>query len=729
MKKIIIFVAIIISIYVSAQEKSIPKSLSINGIETVDYLFGVKIEDPYRNIENLEDTTVKEWFKTHSIHADSILSKIAGRDYLISKIMTLRNRKSFLIKDHQITENNFHFYLKKDSNDSIIKLYYKVDDKRSEILLYSPENFKKGSENNYSINYFQPSWNGKYIVVSMSYSGKEVSEMIIIDVENQKVLPEIITNCWPEIFLGVNWLPDNRSFTYLHIPVIDSSNKDFLKNTKSVLYEIGQDPKNLNVIFSSETHSDFNFGLNEYPVTQTHSSTSKYIIGYIGGTEHFHTTYYASIADLKNNQNIGWKPLYNKEDKVYKTSGVFDGKQFIFKSAKNAPNYQIALVDSKNFNFQNAKTLVKSKQNEIIDDFVVNTDGIYYTTIKNGVEVSFYYKDKNENKEIKIPLPKKSGNASLSSKGINSNEIWITIKGWLNENERYKYGLKSNTFTSDNIIPQSVYPEFEDFVIEEVLVPSHDGVEVPLSIIYHKNTKKNSKNPVFIYGYGAYGKSRTPYMSTTFLSWVVEGGIFCVAHVRGGGEKGDAWHKAGQKLNKPNTWKDVIACTEYLIENGYTSKKHTAIYGASAGGIMVGRAITERPDLFTVAISDSGMMNPLRSEARMGGGGTNYKEYGTIKDSLECMGLIEMDPYLHIKENTQYPALLFTSGMNDPRVPAWIPGKFIARTQNSGTKRPIIFDVNYDAGHKGSSSTEEKWANFFAFALWQMGHPDYQLKE
>lgn len=344
MKKIIIFVATIISIYVSAQEKSIPKSLSINGIEAVDYHFGVKTEDPYRNIENLEDTIVKEWFKAHSIYADSLLSKIAGRDSLKSKIKMLRDRKSFLLKDHQITENNFHFYLKKNSNDSIYKLYYKIDDTTSEILLYSPENFDQDSGNKYSINYMKPSWNGKYVVVSMSYSGKEVSEMIIIDVENQKVLPEIITNCWPEIFLGINWLPDNRSFTYLHIPVTDSSNKDFLKNTKSVLYEIGQDPKNLNVIFSSETHSNFNFGLNEYPVTQTHSSKSKYIIGYIGGTENFHAAYYASIADLKNTENVDWMPLYNKEDKVYKTSGIFDGEQFIFKSAKNAPNYQIASV-------------------------------------------------------------------------------------------------------------------------------------------------------------------------------------------------------------------------------------------------------------------------------------------------------------------------------------------------------------------------------------------------
>src|SRR5690606_7601471 len=174
--------------------------------------------------------------------------------------------------------------------------------------------------------------------------------------------------------------------------------------------------------------------------------------------------------------------------------------------------------------------------------------------------------------------------------------------------------------------------------------------------------------------------------------------------VRGGGEKGEDWHKAGQKLNKPNTWKDVIACTEYLIKNKYTSNKYTAIYGASAGGIMVGRAITERPDLYAVAISSVGQMNPLRNEARKGGGGTNYQEYGTVKDSLEFMGLVEMDPYLHIKKNTEYPAMLLTAGMNDPRMPVWIPAKFAARMQATVTNKPILFDVDYNAGHKGNSS-------------------------
>jgi prolyl oligopeptidase len=240
------------------------------------------------------------------------------------------------------------------------------------------------------------------------------------------------------------------------------------------------------------------------------------------------------------------------------------------------------------------------------------------------------------------------------------------------------------------------------------MIPSHDGVEVPLSLIYKKDMVKNGGNPVFIYGYGAYGSSINPFFSPEFLLWTSEGGIIAVAHVRGGSELGNSWYKAGYKTTKPNTWKDLISCAEYLVKEKYTSAQKIAINSASAGGILIGRAMTERPDLFAAAIPQVGCLNPLRAEESPNGP-INVPEFGTVKDSLECMALIDMDSYLHIKNGVKYPATLITTGMNDPRVATWQPAKFAASLQAANiSDKPVLFWVDYEAGH--GSGTQKRRA-------------------
>src|SRR5690606_26042661 len=184
-----------------------------------DYYFGVKIEDPYRNIESIDDTLVENWIKNYSLYSNSILNSIAKRDSLVNKFKNFLNRKNFRIRDLKVTEKGDLFFLKKYSEDTIYKLYHKKTYSSNELLLFNPANYKPDSGNKYTINYINPSWDNKYIVVSMSYSGKEVSEMIIIDVEKKEILPEIIPNCLPSVFFGVNWLPDNSGFTYQHMTV------------------------------------------------------------------------------------------------------------------------------------------------------------------------------------------------------------------------------------------------------------------------------------------------------------------------------------------------------------------------------------------------------------------------------------------------------------------------------------------------------------------------------
>jgi prolyl oligopeptidase len=231
--------------------------------------------------------------------------------------------------------------------------------------------------------------------------------------------------------------------------------------------------------------------------------------------------------------------------------------------------------------------------------------------------------------------------------------------------------------------------------------------------------------------YGAYGRSMTPTFDDMKNSLAVKGVVIAIPHVRGGSEKGDTWYKSGYKTTKANSWKDFISCTEYLIKMGYTSPKKIAIKGMSAGGIVISRAITDRPDLYAAAICDVPLTNAMRMEVTYNGP-ANIPEFGTLKDSAECRALYEMDGMLHVTEGVKYPAVICVAGANDPKITLWEPGKFAAALQNTSTSgKPVLMKVNYDNAHytEDKSLNYANYADQLAFTMWQCGHPAFQLKK
>ncbi|MDE5447932.1 prolyl oligopeptidase family serine peptidase, partial [Elizabethkingia meningoseptica] len=372
---------------------------------------------------------------------------------------------------------------------------------------------------------------------------------------------------------------------------------------------------------------------------------------------------------------------------------------------------------------------VPEKKDEVFQDFVITKDGIYYTTTKNGVDARLYlYKN---GREVPIALPYVSGNIALQTKGKDFSDIWISCEGWTHEAQRYKYDLATNQFSAENLVPIIEYPEFNNIIVEEITVKSRDQEDVPLTLIYDKNIKKNGEVPVLIDTYGGYGSSSSPFFAKSYLMWAKAGGIMAIAHVRGGGEKGERWHLGGYKETKPNSWRDLIDCTEYLMKEGYTSKNKVAIFGTSAGGITVGRAMTERPDLFKVAVVNVGLTNTIRNEITPNGPG-NIAELGTVEKPDEFKALLEMDAFHHIKDGVKYPATLITAGINDERVVSWIPAKFAAKLiKKNSSENPILLKVDYEGGHGGEVPIAQIYANLgeiFAFVAWQLGFPDYQPK-
>lgn len=692
-----------------------------------EVFFGKTVEDPYRYMENGKDSLVQKWFKEKSLKAREVLDNISGREVLMQKLVEFEKRRPYSILHYNLTNDNKVFFTKKKDDDVAHKLYYKSGENGDEVLLYNPTDYKKELGVEYNITYVKPSWDDKIIVISLSKKGEEISEIAFFDLSTKKLLPEIITNCWPSELGGINWLPDNSGIIYLHIPVIDRKSKEYILNTESVIYKIGDNPNERKVLFSKKVNPEIEISTADFPEILTFDKKDKYILGRLNGVSKYQDVFYAKIEELYNDK-INWKPLYKKED-GFKYPLIVNEEIYCL-SAKSTTNFKIIKTTVQNADFKNPLVIVSENKQEVIDDYAVTPYGLYYTTTLNGVNAKLYLLRNEVVKNIKLPI--KAGKISIFSKSKTSNDIWFTMNGWVNPNTRFKYNPAKNIFKEDNLAPKALYPEFKNFVVEEIEIPSRDNVMIPVTIIHKKGYRKDGNNNVLMLGYGAYGTSAKPNFQTVYLSWVMNDGVFVVSHVRGGGEKGESWYKGGNKKTKPNSWNDFIDTAEYLIKQKISSKSKIAITSGSAGGILVGRAVTERPDLFKAVLINSGDMNISRIKESPNGP-NNIKEFGSPDIEEEFNALYEMDAFHHIKKGVSYPAFLLSVGMNDARVAPWLSGKFVAKLINSNaSKEPVLFYADYDSGH-GTGSSNLKIYNDFAdrisFAFWQMGHPNFQLNK
>ena len=698
----------------------------------VEEYCGERVEDPYRYLENMRDSEVQQWFRAQADYTQHVLSQIPGRDQMKQQLQEVANRRASEVTQVKVTDNNRYFYFKTNQGEDVARLYYRDSYEGEENLLFDPTAYDTGSNKKYVVYFHYPSWDGSKVAFSITADGAEIGTLMIMDVAKKALYPEQIDRYWFDEF---SWLPDNKRFLYLRLRSSDSegSNTDsdnskvLHQDSQTFLHQVGTSSSEDQEVLSRAHNPELGIRSIDFPLVYVSYPNRSHLVAELGGVSADRKVFIAPISQI-NEDSIRWQMLADIEDGVGKSVVAIQNNEIFVLTSNNAARFNIVKTTASDPRLKKAKVVIP-EGNEVIKDFALTSSGLFYNTIANGVEANLYYLARGTQQPQKIKLPVKAGYISTEAVGQNSPDLWVGLGGWATPGTRYYYQTSTDHFIKQTLSAEAAYPEYQNLLVEEISVSSHDGTLVPLSIMYQKNTPLDGNAPLMLRGYGAYGYSMEPYFSPDFLAWTTKGGIFAVAHVRGGGELGDAWHRAGQKTTKPNTWKDFIACAEYLVEKGYTSSKRLSINSASAGGILIGRAMTERPDLFAVAIPQVGMMNVLRKEETPSGP-ANIKEYGAIQDSLECKALLEMDAYLHIEKNTAYPATLLTAGMNDYRVVPWQPAKFAARLQAASTsKAPVLFLVDYEAGHglAGSKSKRaESLADVFSFALWQTGHPDFQ---
>jgi prolyl oligopeptidase len=375
--------------------------------------------------------------------------------------------------------------------------------------------------------------------------------------------------------------------------------------------------------------------------------------------------------------------------------------------------------------WERAETVIPESADSI--QSVIRSKHFLLVVYSDGIVCRLVKYDLTTGRTTEIRLPE-SGTVEVSCPDKGTDRCLVSITSWTSPKTIYDFDAQKDAFEKSIFHTEVSYPGLAGLVSEEVEVPGHDGALIPLSIIYKKGLLRDGSNSCVLRGYGAYGFSLTPEFTIPKSSLATRGVVFAIAHVRGGGEKGEAWYKAGSKTTKPNTWKDFISCAEYLVQQRYTSPRKLACIGTSAGGILISRAITERPDLFAAAVCDVGLANVMRREFSPFGP-SDTPEFGTVKDPVECRALFEMDGVQHVQKRVKYPAVMGVGGWNDSRCPAWQPGKFVAALQAATTsEKPVLMMVNYNNGHftEDKTVTFKDLASQYAFLLWQTGHKDFQ---
>jgi len=668
------------------------------GGQTDDY-FGTQVADPYRWLENDTSAETGAWVIAQNKVTNDYLAKIPFRDQIHKRLEDLWDFPKLTVP---FKKGEWIFYEKNEGKQNQYVIYVQKGINGEPRVLIDPNTLS--ADGTVAIGDLSVSHDGKYMAYSINKAGSDWAEFNVLDIATGKTLPDKIE--WVK-FSGASWQGDGFYYSRYDAPVKGKELSNRNEYHKVYFHKLGTKQSEDKLIFENR-----NFPLRSY---------------YAGTTEDEHFLILSESEGTSGN-SLFCKDLTTVGTKFVKIAPGFEneynvvdnvGDKLLVLTNEGAPNRKLVLIDPKSPASANWKEIIPEKE-EVLGDVVLAGNQMFAGYMKDAT--SRVYAFSLEGKLLQeLPLPGLGTLAGFNGeKGDNA--VFYGFTSFTFPATIFTYDV-SELKTTEFFKPEM---DFDASIYEtkQVFYESKDKTKIPMFIVHKKGLKLDGENPVLLYGYGGFNVSLTPGFSVSRLVFLENGGVYCMANLRGGGEYGEKWHEAGTKLKKQNVFDDFIAAAEYLIAEKYTTPEKLAISGGSNGGLLVGACMTQRPELFKVCLPAVGVMDMLRYH-KFTIGWAWASDYGSSDDSIQFRNLLGYSPLHTLKDSICYPATLITTADHDDRVVPAHSFKFAATLQEKqGCNNPVLIRIETKAGHGGGKPTSkviDEMADMYSFLFYNMG--------
>jgi prolyl oligopeptidase len=688
----------------------------------IDHYHGEQVVDPYRFMEDLEDPEVLDWMQAQDTYARAVLASIPGVAQIEEELEAIRR---VMPAARVLFRAGDRFFLARGG-----RLHVRDGLSGPERLLFDPTDYRIGDATP-TVLEAVPSPDGRHVLLSLAIDGHELTPVFhVMDAERGALLADSIHGGFD---IGVAsprgttaWLPDGSGFVYIRrrdLPT-DSPLHEQTVGMEARLHVLGTDPGTDRVVFGGAVSRRLGLPADAWPWLEF-SHGSPHVLALVSPHDGSNPVFFATPVDSLHAAVIPWRQVVFQEDEVRGPLGwIHFGEHVYLKSAMDAPNFQVL---RRNLSDPTAPVeVVVGEGDGVIDGLAATRDALYVTLLTQGRHRLLRVPHVGEASRI-IELPYEGAIAQWDL--ITDPQRPELLFGFSSPSRFPRYYIYDPAVGAA-IDTGWIEPPAAERELDLRAVFAHarsaDGTEVPISLAFPGELVRDGSSPAWLQVYAAYGTTASLSLHVSMVPWYRRGGVMAICHARGGGENGIAWQRAGSGENLPNRIADTIACAQFLIEHGYSAPRRVAIEGASAGGVSAGGALVRRPELFGTALLHVPALDLLRFERTLSGPG-NVAQLGSVATPNGFRTLRTVSPYANIREGTAYPAVLLSTGINDRTVPPSDAARMAARLQaaTSGTQ-PILLRVDWQGGHAASSGSR---AERTAFVLWQLGHPDFQLRE
>ena len=667
--------------------------------EVTDDYFGTKVADPYRWLEDDNSAETAKWVKAENKVTDAWLEKIPFREELRSRLTKLWNYPRYGVPFHK---GKYYFFTKNNGiqNQSVL---YIQDSLNAEPRVFLDPN-QLSPDGTTALSTYKASRDGSYFAYAIAKAGSDWNEIYVIETATGKQLSDKLE--WVK-FSDIAW--KGKGFYYSRYGKPGEGGELSSKNEfKKVYYHIVGDPQEKDQLvyenkneplrsYGAQTTSDENFLL----IFETESTSGNALF----------------VKDLRK-ENGEFVKIADGFQYDYEVITNYNN-HFIIRTNDGAPRYRLISVDFENPAKDSWKELVPEKD-EVLQSAYPGGGMLICKYMKDATSKAYvYHADGSLMHELLLPEP---GTINDFESEREDGQAFFSFSSFTSPSTIYKFDIASNR--AEVFHKSELDFDASEIVSEQVFYTSKDGTRVPMFLVHRSDVQLDGNNPVFLYGYGGFNVSLTPGFSASRMVFIENGGIFAMANLRGGGEYGEEWHRAGTKFQKQNVFDDFIAAAEYLIEKKYTNPKKIAIAGGSNGGLLVGACMTQRPDLFAVALPAVGVMDMLRfHKFTIGWAWTD--DYGSSDNEEEFHYLLGYSPLHNLKTGTCYPATLVTTADHDDRVVPAHSFKFAATLQEKQScEKPVLIRIETKAGHgagKPISKMIDEAADMWSFTMYNLG--------